>query len=588
MRKIFGRLTSNLPTERFGSRISIMLFIALQLVNPLWAQLSQGSGHLDWNQFGGNAQHTQSQPNSLVDFPPDHAWSYEMQHTSVFPMAFHSNQVISYGDRVFLSWFYRDQEDTTDDYAHLVALDLSTGDTAWSFQQYIYFIGAITGASTDGNQVYVILELENGFEYLTAFDYWTGGVNFSTAYSFNSSNAMLSPTIYRGMLTVNGGYSTRPGRSTFDPITGERLCRGSVADGGDEWTTGRWEDWIIVPGDDYAKLVHIDSSSCTWAIEFSRFADPNDTSLFGAVTCTFDQAPCGTPSTSSESVESPRSQSTGDLLQFSDSVFFTEGDGSWNGTVVDSVRDVFVMSHGWFLGTVDIHARRLLWYQRGMFHASQRRSEAPNPGAIHDGLLYIADSGLLNEVNLITGERLRVFDHDRGPDSNWIAYPPIIVGNHVVFSTIDRTIAVNLATWQEVWSYPLGGWLSANRTHLFIVSEIEQQVEVFRASPTSIGDDPVNGILPLFFTLGQNYPNPFNPETQIHFWLSERTSVRLEVFNALGRYVTTLTDYTYPAGTHTIDWDGRDKTGADVASGVYLYRLSTPFGTKSRKMLLLR
>ena len=89
--------------------------------------------------------------------------------------------------------------------------------------------------------------------------------------------------------------------------------------------------------------------------------------------------------------------------------------------------------------------------------------------------------------------------------------------------------------------------------------------------------------LPNGYELFQNYPNPFNPETEIWFGLPEAGHVRLEVFNIAGQRVTTLTDGHYPAGYHTVTFDG-----SQVASGMYLYRLTTGDQILSKKMMLVK
>ncbi len=104
--------------------------------------------------------------------------------------------------------------------------------------------------------------------------------------------------------------------------------------------------------------------------------------------------------------------------------------------------------------------------------------------------------------------------------------------------------------------------------------------------PTDVDDDPE--ILPTGYTLAQNYPNPFNPSTEIVFTIAAATHARLTVINSLGQTVTTLVDDLRSAGTHRIMWDGRNHEGDRVASGVYLYRLTTDTFTQTRKMLLLK
>lgn len=71
----------------------------------------------------------------------------------------------------------------------------------------------------------------------------------------------------------------------------------------------------------------------------------------------------------------------------------------------------------------------------------------------------------------------------------------------------------------------------------------------------------------------QTSPNPFNARTNILFALERGQVVRLQVYDLQGRRVRTLLDGRVSAGDHALPWDGRDDRGADLASGVYLYRL---------------
>ncbi len=105
-------------------------------------------------------------------------------------------------------------------------------------------------------------------------------------------------------------------------------------------------------------------------------------------------------------------------------------------------------------------------------------------------------------------------------------------------------------------------------------------------NPTSADDE--DGRRPLRFGLNQNYPNPFNPQTAIAFSLPKSSEVKLEVFDLLGRLVVTLTEGQLPAGTHTLVWDGRDRSGRTVSSGVYLYRLQAGSFVETKKMLFLK
>jgi hypothetical protein len=89
--------------------------------------------------------------------------------------------------------------------------------------------------------------------------------------------------------------------------------------------------------------------------------------------------------------------------------------------------------------------------------------------------------------------------------------------------------------------------------------------------------------------LYRNFPNPFNPTTTISYSLRETSAVSLRVYDVSGRLVRTLVDDVMPAGAiHQVVWDGRNSSGAYVASGVYFYRLSSSDYTNTYKMVLLK
>lgn len=89
------------------------------------------------------------------------------------------------------------------------------------------------------------------------------------------------------------------------------------------------------------------------------------------------------------------------------------------------------------------------------------------------------------------------------------------------------------------------------------------------------------------YRLEQNYPNPFNPTTEIRFALPKAGPVVLRIFNTLGEEIRTLVDAPFESGYHTVPWDGKDKDGKPVASGVYLYQLRAGEFSQVRKMSLI-
>ena len=94
--------------------------------------------------------------------------------------------------------------------------------------------------------------------------------------------------------------------------------------------------------------------------------------------------------------------------------------------------------------------------------------------------------------------------------------------------------------------------------------------------------------VPQAFALMQNYPNPFNGSTFIHFSLPTSDIVDLSIFNIAGQKVATLAQGMRQAGTHVINWNGKDDNEQALASGLYFYRLQSKTHEQTRKLLLLR
>jgi hypothetical protein len=89
--------------------------------------------------------------------------------------------------------------------------------------------------------------------------------------------------------------------------------------------------------------------------------------------------------------------------------------------------------------------------------------------------------------------------------------------------------------------------------------------------------------LPLVTTLHQNYPNPFNPTTSISFELNKAQNVSLIVYNLLGQRVLTLVNDRLESGKHRINLNA-----SNLASGIYMYRLTTNSQSLTKKMTLIK
>ena len=105
-------------------------------------------------------------------------------------------------------------------------------------------------------------------------------------------------------------------------------------------------------------------------------------------------------------------------------------------------------------------------------------------------------------------------------------------------------------------------------------------------TPTGVLEN-VTG-LPTAFGLDQNYPNPFNPSTTIRFALPKDAQVSLKIYDVLGREVRTLVNARVTAGYQQVIWDGRNGLGAQVASGMYIYRITAGEFISTKKMMMLK
>lgn len=145
----------------------------------------------------------------------------------------------------------------------------------------------------------------------------------------------------------------------------------------------------------------------------------------------------------------------------------------------------------------------------------------------------------------------------------------------------------NIQEQGELWQFELlsGGEVintkEINTGESFEVTDSE--VDKITLNATEVTDSPKQKEKPEDFALDQNYPNPFNPATVISYDLPETAHVTLEVYDLQGRLIGTLVDEEQQAGNHEATWDA-----SDLASGVYLYRLSAGDFVQTRKMMFVK
>jgi hypothetical protein len=167
-----------------------------------------------------------------------------------------------------------------------------------------------------------------------------------------------------------------------------------------------------------------------------------------------------------------------------------------------------------------------------------------------------------------------------------------------VFSVVEN-FPITLQPYEDkiisIQLFPDSIGIFSDNIHLQMKKEnelIAQVINVIGYSDPSV-DVEDNNTSPQEYKLLQNFPNPFNPGTSIEFSVPVNSSITLTIYNLLGQVVTTLVNEEISAGSYSVVWNGEDKNGLKVSSGIYLYTIQAT-GTNGkefqqiRKMVLLR
>ena len=150
-------------------------------------------------------------------------------------------------------------------------------------------------------------------------------------------------------------------------------------------------------------------------------------------------------------------------------------------------------------------------------------------------------------------------------------------------SALCATIAAPTCAYQE--SPPPGAWY-------YLVCAVDAAGHVGGYSArfeVSGGSTPVEDAgLPRALAITGVAPNPFNPRVTVRFSLPSPATARVQVFDLRGRLVRDLVNGHLAAGSHQAVWDGSDRQGRQVATGVYFVCVDDGHATVSAKIVMAK
>lgn len=208
-----------------------------------------------------------------------------------------------------------------------------------------------------------------------------------------------------------------------------------------------------------------------------------------------------------------------------------------------------------FVLGVDVELSFWCWYELPIYHEDGFYVELVTPGGEPvDTLDFIGSGGALDVLGSI--------------GNDWLEYSYTLAGEP------GETLRVRFRFTSD----------EADVAEGIYIDDISLTTS---AAPDDTGNTvPNDQALPM--VLYQNLPNPFSPATTIRFTTYAHAEIELAVYNVQGRLIRTLERGYRTAGDHEVVWDGTDEFGADVAAGVYLYRLRIGEDEETRKMILIR
>ena len=188
-------------------------------------------------------------------------------------------------------------------------------------------------------------------------------------------------------------------------------------------------------------------------------------------------------------------------------------------------------------------------------------------GPCGDGLARGIES--VEAVAVVLNNRLEINEHVGGFQCDGVI-TSVAIGSDIIEYANGKTIVYNLVNGSlETSSFTF----ESTPENVVVASSVGENVEITIASE---------------YAVMSSYPNPFNPQTTISYDINASGNIQLAVYNMLGQQVVSLVDDFVEAGNYKSVWNSTDIQGNEVASGIYMLRLTTDSQVISNKITLLR
>lgn len=188
----------------------------------------------------------------------------------------------------------------------------------------------------------------------------------------------------------------------------------------------------------------------------------------------------------------------------------------------------------------------------------------------------------------------------------WIRGRPDIPNTTFLYYTVDgwetwQTIDVlqNYAAEQYPWTVSFyGPRLFSNNCYVKIVmnyeggaanqdQDISGRFTILIKTPTQEGGEQSSDVTTSTFLMYSTSPSMVGSEARVRFSVPYNVKVNLEVYDVCGHKVTNLMDSEVDAGTHTVQWNGKDHAERQCPAGIYFVRMKTENYYLSKKLILV-